>query len=392
MWTNKQHIMSRLARENRVVHVDFGNKTLEKYLFDRARRSPRELLHPLRLLTDGVEQRGENLYVSSSWTPTPLLALPHDNALRDRFTFDAKIWMLRRFLRRERIDDAIVWVYHPGYADALESLPRKLLVYDCVDEYSAFPQYKGRSWIVERERRLCEEADLVITTSKTLHESKSPYNPRNTHLVHNVGDAEHFRAAMRPDTAVPADIARLPRPVLGFVGAVSNYKLDMDWLLHAARARPGWSFAVIGPVGVADPSTSTAAMKRQPNVHLFGQRSYAELPAYVKGFDVALIPYRINEYTRSVFPIKFFELLATGKPVVISNLPSLEEFYPSVKVATTAEEFLLRCEEALAEGDRGREARVALAEANSWQKRIDAIMALVENKLAEKAQPASART
>jgi glycosyltransferase involved in cell wall biosynthesis len=93
-----------------------------------------------------------------------------------------------------------------------------------------------------------------------------------------------------------------------------------------------------------------------------------------------------------VFPIKFFELLATGKPVVISNLPSLEEFYPAVKVATTAEEFLLRCEEALAEGDLGREARVALAEANSWQKRIDGIMELVEKKLAEKAQPASART
>ncbi|UQA56714.1 glycosyltransferase [Polyangium aurulentum] len=391
MWTNKQHIMSRLAREHRVIHVDFGAPPLEKYIFDRARVKPADLLHPLRLLTDGVVHRGGGLHVSSSWIPLPLLALPRENRVRDFFQFDAKIWMLRQFLARERIEDPILWVYHPGYADALASLPRKLLVYDCVDEYSAFPTNKGRAWIAEREKRLCEAADLVFTTSNTLYDKKKPYNPENTHLVHNVGDAEHFRAAMREDTPVPKEIARLPRPVLGFVGAVSDYKLDMDWILHAARRRPDWSFAIIGPVGVADPTTSTAALRKQPNVHLIGHRPYAELPAYVKGFDVALIPYRINEYTRSVFPIKFFELLATGKPVVISNLPSLEEFYPHVLVATTADEFVQRCEQALREGDQGREARVALAEANSWPKRIGTLMGLIEAKLADKARAANAR-
>lgn len=391
MWTNKQHIMSRLAKEHRVLYVDFGQRSAAGYVLDRARRSPRDLLSPGRLMTDGVVQRGEGLYVAGSWVPLPLQLFPMGTRIGDAAWFDAKLWMLRRFLKRENIVDPIVWVYHPGFGDAVEQLPRKLLVYDCVDEYSAFPNYKGKRWIIEREERLCRKADLVFTTAKTLYASKSPYNPGNTHLVHNVGDADHFKKAMDPALEIPAAIAKLPKPVFGFVGAVSDYKLDMDWVVAAARARPDASFAIIGPVGVADPKTSTAALSKQPNVHLFGPRPYAELPAWIKGFDVAVIPYRINEYTRGVFPIKFFELLASGKPVVISNLPALEEYFSFVGVAKTADEFIARCDEALRHGAEGKDARVAIAEANSWPKRIGEIMRLIEQKLAEKGQP-SART
>lgn len=384
MWTNKQHIMSRLAREHRVIHVDFGGRSIFDYLQHRAGASHAGPLRRLSYLTDGVEHRGGDLYVASSWRLNSPRFVQRLEAVNDFWEFGAKVWMLKRFLHREHIRDAIVWVYHPGYAEALRQIPRKLLVYDCVDEYSAFPAYRDKEWIKSRERALCREADLVFTTSKTLYEVKAPFNPGNTHLVHNVGDAEHFKAAMDPKAEVPEEIRRLPKPVLGFVGAVSDYKLNVEWILHAAKARPEWSFAIIGPVGIGDPSTDTAALERQPNVHLLGQRAYEELPRYIKGFDAALIPYRINRYTESVFPIKFFEFMASGKPVVISNLPSLSDYYGSVLVADTADAFLLRCEEALSMGDAGREARVALAEQNSWPKRIGEMMRLIEQKLAEK--------
>ena len=134
---------------------------------------------------------------------------------------------------------------------------------------------------------------------------------------------------------------------------------------------------------MADPTTDVSRLKEQQNVHLLGHRDYADLPRYLKAFDVATIPYRINEYTRSVFPIKFFEFLATGKPVVISNLPALQEHYGTVLVASTADEFVAACEQALQLGVQGRERRVALAEANSWLRRIGRLLELIEARLAE---------
>lgn len=391
LWTNKQHIMSRLALEHRVIHVDFGLRPLPSYLWLRARARPADLLHPARLLTDGVMPRGGNLYVADSWNPTLTGLLPMRHPVRDFFSYDAKVLMVRRFLDRIGADDPIVWVYHPGYAEAIERLPRKLLVYDCVDEYTAFPKYRPvAAWIAERERRLCAKADVVFTTSRTLFEAKRPLAPDRTFLVHNVGDAEHFARAADPDLPIPADIAALRArgPVVGFVGAVSDYKLDVQWLLHAARSRRDWQIVVVGPVGLADPSTDVSQLRREPNVSLLGVRAYVDLPAVIKGFDVAVIPYRRNDYTAGVFPIKFFELLATGKPVVISDLPSLSDFHRDVLVADSAEAFVARCEEALHVG--GAASRMAIARENSWPQRIATMMGHIEARLAHRAEESHA--
>lgn len=393
LWTNKQHVMSRLALDHRVIHVDFGLRPLPSYLWLRGRARPADLLHPLRILGDGVMPRGGNLFVADSWNPTLTGLLPMRSRVRDFFSYDAKVLMVRRFLARLGVSDPIVWVYHPGFCDAVERLPRKLLVYDCVDEYTAFPKYKPvADWIADRERRLCAKADVVFTTSRTLYESKRPLAPDRTHLVHNVGDAEHFSTALDPALAVPADVAaiRARGPVIGFVGAVSDYKLDVQWLLHTARARRDWQVVIVGPVGLADPSTDVSQLRREPNVTLLGVRPYADLPAVIKGFDVAVIPYRRNDYTAGVFPIKFFELMATGKPVVISDLPSLVDFFPHVLVADSAESFVARCADALASGGEGASSRVALARENSWPRRIATMMGHIEARLAARS-PAEVR-
>jgi glycosyltransferase involved in cell wall biosynthesis len=340
------------------------------------------LLNPRRLFSDGVVKREGNLYVGSSWGAPGIGLLPHPNPLRDRFTFDEKVRVVREFLERERVVDPIIWVYHPGFGEAALTLPRKLLVYDCVDEYTAFPAYKNcKEWLAARERKLCENADLVFTTAPALFERKRAYNPANTHYVHNVGDADHFKKALDSHTEVPADLGALPKPVILFIGAVSNYKLNIDWLLRLARDRPNYQLALIGPIGVSDPSTNVSALRAMPNVHVLGQRGYPQLPGYLKGCDVAVIPYRLNEYTESVFPIKFFEYLATGKPVVVSRLPALEGFLDSVQVADDEESFVRECDRALASGSEGARERVALADANSWSKRVSDLMSLIEEKL-----------
>lgn len=383
MWTNKQHIMSRIAKEHRVVHVDYGLRPLAQYLFERAWHHGDELWPLHRHFYDGVAHEEGNLHIGDAYSPLITGLLPHSSRFRDFFTFDNKVLMVKNFLRREEIDDPIAWVYHPGFGDAVERMDHKLLVYDCVDNYEAFPFYKGDTdWLRAREERLCRAADVVFCTSETLYEERKHFNPENTYLVHNVGDAEHFKTAMDPAVEVPQDLAEIDGPIIGFVGAVSDYKLNIEWVCETADARQDWSFVIIGPVGVGDPNTDVAALRKRPNIHLLGHRDYQDLPAYLKGFDVATIPYRINEYTRSVFPIKFFEYLATGKPVVISNLPSLSEFYDTVGVATNSGEFIEWCEAALEdEDDQARQERIALAEKHSWPERVRKMLDRVRERL-----------
>lgn len=382
MWTNKQHIMSRLAKNHRVIHVDYGLRPLPLYLYRRLRKRPQDVLRPVRLLTDGVGQRGPGLYVADHISPLVAGVFPHGHPVRDRSTFDLKVMYLKRFLKRHKIDDPIVWVYHPGYADALDNLPRKLLVYDCVDNYAAFPTYRDDpQWIMLREERLCRQADLVFTTSQKLYDTRLHYNPNHTHLVHNVGDAEHFHQAANPQTQVPEVLSSLKGPVIGFVGAVSDYKLNLEWIKHLAHHRPTWNIVLIGPVGMADPSTDVGKLQQMSNVHLLGHRHYDDLPQYLKGFDVAVIPYNINAYTESVFPIKFFEFLATGKPVVISPLPALKDYADKVLVARDKDGFVAACQSALDDPETGRQARIDLAFEHSWPKRIGALMGHIDARL-----------
>ncbi len=383
MWTNKQHIMSRMARDYRVIFVNFGGFKLGSWLkaLHEQRGSlglfdPRIFAEPARSHVDGVEV----LDVFGSLGP--LWQLDDNNPVRVALQFDWRRRVVGRWLERQGITDAILWVYHPGFGGQIADIPHSLVVYDCVDEYVEFPAYRKNShWLRAREEELCRRADLVFATSKGLYEKKRHLNPAHTHLVHNVGDAEHFGRARLDETVLPPDMARIPEPRVVFVGAVSDYKLNSDFVKAAALRHPEWQLVLIGPVGLSDRGGSTRELSEIPNVHLMGHRSYAELPAYLKGANVTVIPYRINSYTDHVFPIKFFEMLATGRPLVISPLPAVEDYYDLVRVAHTEDEFVEHCGEALARPSEGLSARLAAAEANSWGARVARLAELVEDRL-----------
>lgn len=377
MWTNKQHVMSRVAKQHRVVFVNFGGQSPFKFAKNNG-------VSLASLGRPSVRRVDTSLEVLDVWAPTWLNFLGRGHAAREWNDFEHRVDVVNRWLREQGIEDVVVWVYHPGYGASVARLPQRLVVYDCVDEYSAFPEFKGaEEWIRRRERELCQLASVVTCTAPALYETKRELAPGRTHLVHNVGDFAHFQQAMDSDTRVPLDLASARRPVIGFIGAVSDYKLNIDWLAHLAQARPDWTLAVIGPTGVADPGTDVARLQALPNVKLMGHRSYDELPNYLKGFDVAVIPYRINDYTRAVFPIKFFEFMASGRPVVISALPAVQRYWGATLVAETADDFVQKCQQALsADSESARERRLQLARENSWPERVKKLLGLVELALA----------
>jgi glycosyltransferase involved in cell wall biosynthesis len=162
----------------------------------------------------------------------------------------------------------------------------------------------------------------------------------NTYYYPNVVDYSHFANRCFVDASLPVDVVeRCHAPRVGFVGAISSYKVDFELLRQLAEANPWWSFVLIGSVGEGDPCTESSLLKGLDNLHLLGSRSYDDLPAYMASFDVALIPAPINSYTRSMFPMKFFEYLAAGVPVVATPLPALVEFSEFHLQASTPEQF-----------------------------------------------------
>jgi glycosyltransferase involved in cell wall biosynthesis len=256
--------------------------------------------------------------------------------------------------------------------DFLPSLQFDTIVYHCVDEIKAAPGMP-RDAIERSEAELICRADVVFVTAPRLAESRCRLNP-NTHYLPNVADYGHFSKSLEPTTLIPDDLARISEPRIGFVGAISTYKLDFNLLVRVAQAHPEWSIVLIGQVGEGDPWTDISGLRSISNIHLLGPRPYAMLPAYLRGLRVGLLPNRLNDYTASMFPMKFFEYLAAGLPVVSTDLPALRDYADVAMLAQTPQEFIEAIESALAKRGPELENRLARAKQHTYASRMDAML------------------
>jgi glycosyltransferase involved in cell wall biosynthesis len=275
----------------------------------------------------------------------------------------------------------VAWVYDPCAVPLARRIGADLLVYDCVDDYAeqVGGDRRRRELVRSCERELVFRADLVFATATPLYERHREANA-NTFLVRNVGDFRHFARADRAPR--PDELRAVRTPVVGFAGNFLANKVDLDLIAAAARARTDWTFVLIGPGGTEE--SRVRALAKAPNVVWLGPRSYAELPRYVAAFDVATIPYLSNQYTRSCFPLKLYEYLAAGKPVVASGVSELAGMEPDVVLAADAEEFVAAIDSALARREPADVARRrALAAANSWDTRAGQLADLVGAALAQ---------
>jgi glycosyltransferase involved in cell wall biosynthesis len=359
---SKRHIMLRLARRNRVLWVNsIGNR--------RPTASTRDLKRVWKKVREffrGCRQVSENFHVYS-----PLVIPFHGNRLARALNRRFMAWHLRRTCRQLGFRNVISWSFIPSSADLAGALKERLVIYHCVDEFSEFTGTDKRA-IRALERQLMVRADAVIVSSAPLLEAKRAHNP-NTFLVTHGVEVEHFRRACDPATVVPDEIASLPKPVIGFYGLIADW-VDLALVQRLARARPTWSFVLIGKS-----DTDMSGLQDLGNVHWFGRREYAELPGYARGFDVAILPFVVNDLTLAANPLKLREYLAAGLPVVATDIPEARRLEGHVRVAGNDEEFLPEIERILASGKTGPQAEISQAmDHESWDEKVEEMSQVVE--------------
>jgi glycosyltransferase involved in cell wall biosynthesis len=277
---------------------------------------------------------------------------------------------LRRACRKLGFRNLITLTFVPNSVDVAGTLGEQVLIYYCVDEYSQFTG-ANRAAVLEMERKLIQKADLVVVSASRLYETKRAGNA-NTFLITHGVDIDHFRKACLEETAVPDDACRLPGPVIGFYGLIEDW-VDVEVIRHMATARPKWSFLMIGEV-----KRDISEVRKLPNVHFLGRRPYQTLPGYCKKFDIAVLPFVVNELTLAANPLKVREYLAAGLPVVATPLPEVQSLGGLVHAATTPEEFLRHCDALVDAGNTGPDmTRSHDVDSESWDGKVQILSELV---------------
>lgn len=346
-----QHIFKRVLRHNRVLWVQtIGLRNPSWSLYDLKRS-----VEILRRFVS--ESPAEKAPIANLTVCNPRM-LPYSNLAPVRAVNRASvIRTVRARCQALGFVDPIVVTSVPNAADYLGAFDESVSAYYCLDDFTEWPGAQ-LGQIGVWEERLLTACDVVITTSSVLQERKTRNGRVPRFLGHGV-DVEHFS---RPAGPEPAVMAALPRPIVGFFGAISPW-VDLDLLIRVARAHPTWTIALIGPSDI-----DVTPLRALPNIHLLGRVPYAELPAYARAFDVGIIPFVVNELTAAVNPLKLLEYLACGAPVVSSDMREVRKFGEVVRIAHDATGFAAAIEAALAEGvsAEARARRLTFAEAHSW--------------------------
>jgi UDP-galactopyranose mutase len=350
------HIVSRLSRQRRVAFVE------EPIFLDGISGGPTG--------EPRLETRPEppNVTVVQPFLPAQEQFLPAVSPDNQRVNRE----LVETLLARSGYRDVVRWHYAPMAVYLAGACSERAVVYDCMDELSGF---KGAPPdLIERERQLLRQADVVFTGGRSIYENKRAYHG-NIYRFDSGVDVAHFQKSTLPETLIPDDADELPHPIVGYYGVIDE-RMDLEMIRLMAEREPSWQLLLIGPVTKIEES----ALPQAPNIHYTGQRSYEDLPGYLKAFDVCLIPFADNEATRYLSPTKTLEYFAGLRPVVSSPVADVVEHHGDiVRIARSTGEFIAQVRAALTQdnGNRLREG-LARAKAHTWDSIVAQMADLVD--------------
>lgn len=368
--TSKHHVMKILAEHNHIVWVNYHGTRRPKI----NRADLKAGLGVLRRVARGVCPVNERFVQI-----TPLVIPGASNPLLRMANARMIIAQIRRAVAalpgvKER--PVQVWCFAPDVPFLVGAFDEECFLYYCVDEYSEFEGVNAEQ-IIRHESRLLERADLVVTTSEALLQSKQRTRPDAMLVRHGV-DFELFSQAWRSNLPTPADLASIKKPMFGFFGLI-EFWIDLELIAHVARLRPQYSFVMIG-----ESKLDTSILARLKNVHLLGRRPNASLPAYCASFDAGLLPFRNGSLTRNVNPIKMYEYLAAGLPVVSTPMPEAERFAGPISICESPEQFARSCDQVLATDYANRRKDISsVVENESWISKVEMIADLISSWTAQ---------
>jgi glycosyltransferase involved in cell wall biosynthesis len=362
VWPICRHLMSKLAQGgNRILYVESLGLRVPNLLHAA---DFRKILRRLRGLLIGRREPEPNLWVISP------RALPghHVSWIRwlNRRLLKAQI---RSTMRKLKMQNPLLWIFLPTGVSLVGELGEKLVLYYCMDDYLANPGVQVEA-LKKMEDLLASKADgILVTAPKLLDKFKS----KSSHLAWipcGVNIDAYPSGTYLPE---PPEMKSVPHPRIGFAGNLTGYKVDYELLDSLIRSRPQWSFVFMGPMGIGDPSNQIPAFLNYPNVYKLGEKPYDAIPAYLQSWDVGIIPYRRSTATDAVFPLKLFEYLAAGLPVVATPLPSLMQYQEYCALASDLPDYQSALDHAIQNPSQDAPRRKAYACQNSWDSRVQQI-------------------
>lgn len=364
-WTNKQHVATELAK--------IGHKVL--YIDSVGLRSPsikskgdyKRIVKRLKKGLSLPKKVKDNIWV---WSP---LAIPYRQFgvvnFINRLYFLGALGFLRFVLNFNFKD--ILWTYSPITGDYFDLKSFRCVLYHCVDEIK-FQPGMPIDLIEKKEFQLCLGAKLIFTTSLNLYNSKKKIN-HNTFYHPNVADFDHFNSA----TSFVRE-NKFKRPTIGFIGAISQYKLDFNLIKKVCLELNEFEFIFGGKIGEGDPTTNIDKLKYIPNLNFIGPVDYEKLPELLSSFDVCIIPSALNPYTENMFPMKFFEYLSARKPIVTTAIPALKEFSDFYFESNDSDEFCANIKRALKVDEDFLNKGIILAMGNTYELRTKEMLRKIE--------------
>ncbi|AIE84281.1 glycosyltransferase [Fimbriimonas ginsengisoli] len=363
VWQRPQQFLSRFAQEHPVLFIE----------------------EPDFRLNDGdepvlaVENAASNVTVATLHLPASLRG---SDAVGPLMLHYARL-AIETVNHYGQFDNPLLWYYSPMEAAwSLGEIEGRAVVYDCMDELSQFAGAPRE--LIDNERRLMQEADIVFTGGYELYLKKSKQHP-NVHFFGCGVEYDHFAKAQSQATAIPDDIRHLAKPIVGWFGVVDE-RVDYSLLKRMAELRPDWSFVLVGPVVKVDPNT----LPQAPNLHWPGGRDYKVLPDYCAAYDVCMMCFALNEATQYINPTKALEYLATGKPVVSTPVSDVvRQYADTVAIASTPEDFVACIERALNAPDEIMIQRgIEKARQASWEATVERMQELIDEAVGTAAAPA----